>query len=459
MLLARHNSVPKVLYHGAYFPHRGLDEIIDATRFIENAQIVFRGMGAYEVKLRERAHEKGVADKVAFVPPVPMTELVETASSCDIGLNPFVNVCKNTEFALPNKFFEYMMAGLAVMSSDLIEMRQLTQSLDVGRVFPQLTPRAMADTLNELLSNRDAIARYRQNSYFAARERYNWGNSGKPAFWRISIASRPAGRNDGPGSRFHDQLRRARGAAIFPKRRVLGDRAELSTRGVARSVGRLAGGCPNNSRPGLRRRRDHQRASQGPQCRRLRFQLGGLGLSRGAPCDRGRHEAAFPRRVIRPRDGERRAGAFRRAPPDCRNSRDRARRLALCDRHRAFHGTAGATHRFRPARPRASQSPLQLLQRGQGPRAVPRDEIRGLRLLRRCVGRRDVTCRACQGIARRRCASPLFSEPSRFGPQPAGSARPSGSVSRREAGLPRHSAASHGDHHPVSEGQPRLAFR
>jgi glycosyltransferase involved in cell wall biosynthesis len=103
-----------------------------------------------------------------------MTELVETASSCDIGLNPFVNVCKNTEFALPNKFFEYMMAGLAVMSSDLIEMRQLTQSLDVGRVFPQLTPRAMADTLNELLSNRDAIARYRQNSYFAARERYNW---------------------------------------------------------------------------------------------------------------------------------------------------------------------------------------------------------------------------------------------------------------------------------------------
>ena len=38
-------------------------------------------------------------------------------------------VCKNTEFALPNKFFEYMMAGLALARADLIEMRNLTDSL------------------------------------------------------------------------------------------------------------------------------------------------------------------------------------------------------------------------------------------------------------------------------------------------------------------------------------------
>jgi glycosyltransferase involved in cell wall biosynthesis len=173
-ILTRHNPVPRILYHGSYFPYRGLEEIIDATPFIENAEIVFRGVGAYGATLRERARKMGVEDKVAFVPPVAVTELVEAASSCDIGLSPFVNVCKNTEFALPNKFFDYMMAGLAVMSSDLIEMRRLTQALDVGRVFPRPDPRAMADTLSELLADREAIARYRRNSYFAARERYNW---------------------------------------------------------------------------------------------------------------------------------------------------------------------------------------------------------------------------------------------------------------------------------------------
>jgi glycosyltransferase involved in cell wall biosynthesis len=173
-ILDRRNATPKLIYHGSYAAFRGLDEIVNAAVDIEGAQIVFRGIGDYETVLREHVERTGVGDKVRFEPPVAVTELVESASVCDIGLNPFVNVCKNSEFAMPNKFFEYMMAGLALMSSDLVEMRRLTDRLRVGRLFPDLSPRSVADSVNTLVADRDAIQTFRSNAYFAARNRYNW---------------------------------------------------------------------------------------------------------------------------------------------------------------------------------------------------------------------------------------------------------------------------------------------
>jgi glycosyltransferase involved in cell wall biosynthesis len=172
-ILRRRPARRSILYQGSYFAYRGLDEIIDAAALIE-ADIVFRGIGAYETVLRRRAEKAGVGDRVRFEPPVAVTDLVASASACDIGLNPFVNVCKNTEYALPNKFFEYMMAGLAVASSDLVEMRQLTGELDVGVLFRDLEPRTIADALNALVADDAALERHRRNAYEAARTTFNW---------------------------------------------------------------------------------------------------------------------------------------------------------------------------------------------------------------------------------------------------------------------------------------------
>lgn len=169
----------KLLYHGSYAAYRGLDEIIKAVPQIENADVIFRGIGSYLTTLRKLAAEYGVSDRVQFMPAVSLDELVSTASDCDVGLNPFINVCKNTEFALPNKFFEYMMGGLAIASSDLIEMRRLTQALDVGILFDDLTPAAIARALNEFVARPNEIDRCRARAYYAAKTRFNWEHEGE----------------------------------------------------------------------------------------------------------------------------------------------------------------------------------------------------------------------------------------------------------------------------------------
>lgn len=173
-ILKRSNKPVRILYHGAYFPYRGLDEIIQSAPLVNNAIFIFRGIGHYEEKLRSQVKDLGMEKRVFFEPPVKVDELVSAASENDIGLNPFISVCKNTEYALPNKFFEYMMAGLAVASSDLIEMRLLTNKLGIGTLLRPDSPQSIADSLNELVDSPEKLSKARYNAYMAAMEEYNW---------------------------------------------------------------------------------------------------------------------------------------------------------------------------------------------------------------------------------------------------------------------------------------------
>jgi glycosyltransferase involved in cell wall biosynthesis len=175
-VLERRNRPPRFLYHGSYAPYRGLEEVIAAVGRIPAsvAQFAFRGVGRHENALRKRVAELGVEDRVRFEPGVPVDALIPEAARFDVGLNPFVSVCLNTEFALPNKFFEYMMAGLAVASSDLVEMRSLTRALDIGILLPSLEPDALAASFESLARDAERLDASRRRAYQAAKEAFHW---------------------------------------------------------------------------------------------------------------------------------------------------------------------------------------------------------------------------------------------------------------------------------------------
>ena len=173
-ILDRQNEPIKILYHGNYFKYRGLDEIIEAAPYVDNAIFIFRGMGQHEGELRRKVKERRLDDKIFFEEPVSVDKLVLKASECDIGLNPFISVCKNTEYALPNKFFEYMMAGLAIVSSDLVEMSNLTQEHEVGILLKDTAPMSIAEALNHLINSREQLSMFRNNAYRSAKEEFYW---------------------------------------------------------------------------------------------------------------------------------------------------------------------------------------------------------------------------------------------------------------------------------------------
>lgn len=163
-----------ILYHGSYSENRGLEQFVESARYLRSARVVLRGFGDMEDRLRRLVKQNGLEDKVIFSPPVPVFKLVQEASVADIGIAPFPPVCFNTRFCLPNKLFEYLMAGLAIAVTDLPEMRRIILEHDVGVLLPSLDPMGIATTLNGLLDDSSKLDAMKRRARHVARTIYNW---------------------------------------------------------------------------------------------------------------------------------------------------------------------------------------------------------------------------------------------------------------------------------------------
>jgi glycogen synthase len=190
-----------VLYQGRYDVGRGLEELIESMRYLEHVVLALRGFGIAEELLRQRARELGVADRVLFLDPVPMADLVRTAAAADIGVIPYKPVCLNYYYCTPNKLFEYMMAGIAVATSDLPELRRIVIGEDLGRVFDPKSPQSIAAALGEILADDQTLERMKESSKRAART-YNWDEEGKKliATYQDLLGSQPGSPSPVPRS-------------------------------------------------------------------------------------------------------------------------------------------------------------------------------------------------------------------------------------------------------------------
>jgi glycogen(starch) synthase len=164
----------QVLYHGIVVPGRGVELLVDAlARMKEPAELTVRGSGdALEASI-EKASSLGVADRVTFVPPVPLEDVVSAASRSHVGVMPFENRL-GYELALPNKLFEYLAAGLAVVASDLPELRRIIDGEKVGQVVPSGDADALARALDRIAVDRDLLAAQRNRALSAAKRLYAW---------------------------------------------------------------------------------------------------------------------------------------------------------------------------------------------------------------------------------------------------------------------------------------------
>jgi glycogen synthase len=140
-----------VLYHGAIVPRRGLETLIESVSLWPAAfRLVIRGpaQGGFDQHLRTLAG--GLGERVTFAPAVPPDQVVPSAAQADIGIFLLSNSTTHARFAMPNKIFEYIQAGLMVISSDLPEIRKVVESAGCGLLLDQDTPQAIAACLARL---------------------------------------------------------------------------------------------------------------------------------------------------------------------------------------------------------------------------------------------------------------------------------------------------------------------
>lgn len=182
----------EVLYHGVVNVGRGLEACIDSVgSWRPEFRLTIRGPGPadYIQALGARIEAAGLGDRVVLAPSVPMIDLVKEAARFDVGLFALPGHSQQNVHVLPNKFFEYTMAGLALCVSDLPEMTALLQQHDLGRLIPEVTPQAIADAINGF--DRSTIEVCKAHSLEAAKV-LNWEAEADRLFAAIEQAVRAA---------------------------------------------------------------------------------------------------------------------------------------------------------------------------------------------------------------------------------------------------------------------------
>ncbi len=161
-------DVLQLLYHGLMKPGRGLETLIDAAMRLQRpVRLVLRGGGkaTYVAKLKSRAAAR--PDRVVFEPAVPADRVIAAASSADIGL--FVPPLETAQmrYMLPNKLFEYLMAGLMPIFSGGDDVSEILRSQRCGLLLDDVSAGALASLLDRLTV--DDIERHRAQAREASR--------------------------------------------------------------------------------------------------------------------------------------------------------------------------------------------------------------------------------------------------------------------------------------------------
>ncbi|MCE8018926.1 glycosyltransferase family 4 protein [Halomonas sp. MCCC 1A11036] len=164
---------PIVLYQGGLQPGRGLPRLVEAAASVPNAYFVFIGGGRQAAELHELTAELGLEERVRFIPTVALSELPSYTASADVGVQPIENTCLNHFTTDSNKLFEYVIAGLPVVASQLPEIGKVVRNHDLGLLVPPGDTVALATAIRRLVESTELRAYYRAKAEQAA-ESLNW---------------------------------------------------------------------------------------------------------------------------------------------------------------------------------------------------------------------------------------------------------------------------------------------
>lgn len=147
-----------VLYAGTHGIANGLDSVLNAAielnaRGRKDIKILFLGQGRLKQYLIDRS-SKECLDNVIFHDPVDKRTLASLMNATDIGLQILANVPSFYYGTSPNKFFDYIAAGLPVLNNYPGWLSDLINDNDCGFSIPPDDPIAFADALESAAENR-----------------------------------------------------------------------------------------------------------------------------------------------------------------------------------------------------------------------------------------------------------------------------------------------------------------
>lgn len=154
-----------LLYQGALLNGRGVQLILNAFKQRSNNKtvVVFMGYGLLQDDIQKAAK---TYDNIYFFPAVSPDVVLEYTASADIGIHLIQNTCLNHNYCMPNKLFQYAMAGLPVLVSNMKDMSKLVKQYNMGAVIDDFSEKDINTAIDNLMTQNLSVLK--SNAYQAA---------------------------------------------------------------------------------------------------------------------------------------------------------------------------------------------------------------------------------------------------------------------------------------------------
>jgi len=167
---------PRVLYAGQLYPWKGVDVLVDAIARVPDARLVILGGIPGEAdagRIRARAEELGIADRVELRGHVPQAEVARELARARVVAVPVRQTEMTRRHTSPLKAFEAMAAGRPVVASDLPSSREFLRHGENAWLVPPDDAAALADGLTRLLGD-DAVSERIARAAFDEAVAFSW---------------------------------------------------------------------------------------------------------------------------------------------------------------------------------------------------------------------------------------------------------------------------------------------
>lgn len=140
------------LFQGEYLQGRGVEKLIEIFKELEKVNeslaLILLVYGEEIEELKEKIKDSG---NIFWHDKVSKDIYMNYVASADWGIYLMENICKNHDYALPNKLFDYIMANLPVVVSDLKEMKKFVDENKIGYAIDSKDTDAVIELLKGVI--------------------------------------------------------------------------------------------------------------------------------------------------------------------------------------------------------------------------------------------------------------------------------------------------------------------
>lgn len=169
-----------ILFQGGLYPHRNLNKLVKAMRYVADPAVtlVLMGDGPLKDSLKNVVKSAKIEHRVYFKDAVPQKDLLYWTASADIGIIPYPHVDLNTYYCTPNKLFEFIQAGVPILANDLPELRNIIKNNGLGEVGAMRSPRQIARLIDGFVRDHPGQVRVREKVR-ATGNQFSWASEQK----------------------------------------------------------------------------------------------------------------------------------------------------------------------------------------------------------------------------------------------------------------------------------------